>query len=66
MVLYCNETRAGKNRKLLDIVSTKGPNGYNEFRVALEMDYQWLVEVLDQTPRSAAHNPTNKPSPTTG
>ena len=51
MILYCNQTTAGRNRKLLDIVSTKGPNGFNEFRNVLLQDFKWLVEILDNTPR---------------
>lgn len=49
--MYCNQTTAGRNRKLLDLVSTKGPNGYNELRTALKTDHPWLVELLDNTPR---------------
>lgn len=48
--MYCNQTTAGRNRKLLDIVATKGPHGYNELRNALLQDFKWLVEVLDATP----------------
>lgn len=54
MVLYCNQTTAGRNRKLLDIVSTKGPNGYNELRHALLVDFKWLAELLDGTVRPTA------------
>ena len=50
-VLYCNQTTAGRNRKLLDILSTKGPNGFNEFRNSLMNDFKWLADVLDSTAR---------------
>ncbi|XP_067937617.1 death domain-containing protein CRADD-like [Watersipora subatra] len=57
-ILYCNQTTAGRNRKLLDILATKGPNGFNEFRTALLADFKWLVDALDSTPP-----PPSKPLP---
>lgn len=53
LVLFCNQTTAGRNRKLLDIIATRGPNGFNEFRNALLVDFKWLAELLDSTPRPA-------------
>jgi len=57
--MYCNQTTAGRNRKLLDIVSTKGPKGYEELRNALVADFKWLADILDSTPP-----PPTKPAET--
>jgi len=62
MVLYCNQTTAGRNRRLLDIVATKGPHGYMEMRHAMVTNFHWLAELLDNTAAPSTVNAVQQTS----
>ncbi len=49
-------TQQDASLKLLDILPTKGPGAYLDFRIVLkEIDCNWLVKMLDKTHVSAAY-----------